>query len=55
MLDALQIDDDVEPVNCPHCRHSMVLICTLPKFASLPEVRKYRCVTCSQLTVRPAP
>jgi DNA-directed RNA polymerase subunit RPC12/RpoP len=46
MLGMREIPYPVEPVRCPDCRHSMVLVCTLPKFVSLPEVRKYRCVEC---------
>jgi DNA-directed RNA polymerase subunit RPC12/RpoP len=46
MLETTELRYAVEPVRCPDCRHSMVLVCTLPKFVSLPEIRKYRCVEC---------
>jgi DNA-directed RNA polymerase subunit RPC12/RpoP len=46
MLGMREISDPIEPVRCPDCGHSMILVCTLPKFVSLPEVRKYRCVEC---------
>jgi predicted RNA-binding Zn-ribbon protein involved in translation (DUF1610 family) len=46
MLETREISHTIEPVRCPDCGHSMILVCTLPKFVSLPEVRKYRCVEC---------
>jgi DNA-directed RNA polymerase subunit RPC12/RpoP len=46
MLGMREIPYPAEPVRCPDCGHSMILVCTLPKFVSLPEVRKYRCVEC---------
>lgn len=54
MLRTKEICRKVNPVRCPRCRRLMVLVCVLPKFASLPEVQKYQCVTCGQIASHPA-
>jgi DNA-directed RNA polymerase subunit RPC12/RpoP len=54
MLRTKVICREANPVRCPRCRRLMVLVCVLPKFASLPEVQKYQCVKCGQIASHPA-
>jgi predicted RNA-binding Zn-ribbon protein involved in translation (DUF1610 family) len=54
MLRVKEIRREANPVRCPTCRRLMVLVCVLPKFASLPEVQKYQCVKCGNVASHPA-
>lgn len=54
MLRSKEVCHEANPVRCPACRRLMVLVCVLPKFASLPEVQKYQCVKCGQMASHPA-
>ena len=42
-----------EPILCPSCKAVTWLVRILPKFASLPELRTYKCPSCGKIETYP--